>query len=418
MEREKARTDILQGLDDREIIDLTRKLIQIPSENPPGKLEEITRFTAGYLKDKSIEVEIMTGKPGFPVILAGHKGSSPGPTLILNGHLDVVPAGARKGWDFDPFGGAVEDGYILGRGSSDMKGGVAALISVFIAASRLDYLPGNLMLMLVPDEETGGIWGSKWVLEAMDLSADGCIIAEASGESPSIGQKGSLGVIIKTRGQPAHGSLAPIIGDNAILKMSSALQALTRVWEKRWAMPSELEGILKFSRGYVKKLRSEEGLEQVLDRVTVNPGVIRGGDKANMVPAYCEVEVDMRIPQGVQPEEVISFIRGELEKEGVAAEICPRGKCIPASYTSPGESVVKTIVKNSREFTGRPVQPWLQWASSDARHFRQKGIPTLHLGPAEIEGIHSYNEKINIKELLLFTRIYGGAVVDFMYDNQ
>jgi len=110
-----------------EVVKLASDLIRIPSENPPGNLADIISFVEKYLHSMSIDVSLIEEAKGWPNLLceAGPEGSQ---SLLLNGHLDVVPVGSRSGWLFDPFSGETKDGYIHGRGASDMKGGVAGIL--------------------------------------------------------------------------------------------------------------------------------------------------------------------------------------------------------------------------------------------------------------------------------------------------
>ena len=146
-------------------------------------------------------------------------GADEGFSIILNGHLDVVPAGDRSQWDFDPFAGTVTDTQILGRGTSDMKAGVAGLLfAMKLLKESGAELKGNIRLHLVSDEESGGEFGSRWLCDhGYAEGANACLIAEpTSANDIEIGQKGGLTVILKATGKSAHGSLGGIKGDNAI----------------------------------------------------------------------------------------------------------------------------------------------------------------------------------------------------------
>lgn len=155
--------------------------------------------------------------------------------MILNGHVDVVPAGDREQWDFDPFSGEVTDKLILGRGTSDMKAGVAGLLfAMKILTESGAPLNGNVRLHIVSDEESGGEYGSKWLCEnGYAKDANACLIAEpTSNNTIEIGQKGGLTLIMKAYGKSAHGSLGGFKGENAIIKLSKVLdklQGLTKI---------------------------------------------------------------------------------------------------------------------------------------------------------------------------------------------
>ena len=162
-----------------ELVQLVSELIQIPSENPTGSQRPVVDFVENYLKAVGIPYEETGNNPEFPCIVA-KLGSDEGFSVILNGHLDVVPAGDRSQWSFDPFCGTVTDKQILGRGTSDMKAGVAGLLFAMkiLKESGAD-LKGNVRLHLVSDEESGGEYGSTWLCEhGYAEKADACLIAD------------------------------------------------------------------------------------------------------------------------------------------------------------------------------------------------------------------------------------------------
>jgi succinyl-diaminopimelate desuccinylase len=406
--------EILDLIDEEEVIKLAADLIKFPSENPPGNLSGITDYVCNYLSENNIEYKIKEAKEGWPIIIGELEGEEPGKTLILNGHLDVVPAGDKSKWEVEPFSGEIKGEYLHGRGASDMKAGSAGIIAAFKAASQMDALPGKLILMLVPDEETGGHLGSGWIVEEEDFSADGCLIAEPSKQDPTIGQKGSCWLKLITRGVPGHGSLSPAVNGNAILEMNRAVDAVYQIWEKDWEMPKEIEEILEISKDYLRENKSTPGLERILDHVTVNVGIINGGDKVNKIPDYCEAEIDMRLPFGVKTEDVLNWIKNKFKEEGISAEIETLRWNSEANYTLPDENIVKSVVNCAERLSGKKSRAMFQWASSDARYFREKGIATIQFGPAELDGIHSYNEKVKVKEVKDYAKMYGAIIVDFL----
>ena len=204
---------------EKQVSELTGELIRIPSENPPGDTREIATAIADYLKTVGLATQRLESKPNM-LNVVGKLEAGGGPTLILNGHMDVVPVGERDRWSWDPFSGHLQDGYILGRGASDMKGGLAALLVALSKIASFSDLKGSILFMAVPDEETGGEFGTRFLLE-QGLTGDACLIAEPSGQNPTIGQKGNLWVNAIAHGVSAHGSLSPLVGENAIRKISN-----------------------------------------------------------------------------------------------------------------------------------------------------------------------------------------------------
>ena len=148
-----------------EILKLASDMIRIPSVNPPGNMQEIADFILEYLSDYGLSCDVHEPEKGR-INLICSLGDPSGKKLVLNGHMDVVPPGNVDRWSFPPFSGKIEDGFLHGRGASDMKGGDAGIISAMRLLTKVeDSLNGEVILTLVPDEETMGIHRTGWILE-------------------------------------------------------------------------------------------------------------------------------------------------------------------------------------------------------------------------------------------------------------
>lgn len=162
-----SRDELIKEIDRKkeELISLCSDLIRINTENPPCKTEAICEYISRYFKEADIPYNTYEPDPGKVSIVGNIEGSS-NKTLIFNGHLDVVPAGDLKAWNFEPFGGIVENGKIWGRGSSDMKTKIAsAMFAARILKGKGIIPKGNITLMFTADEETGGAYGTKYLIE-------------------------------------------------------------------------------------------------------------------------------------------------------------------------------------------------------------------------------------------------------------
>jgi succinyl-diaminopimelate desuccinylase len=399
------------------IVALASDLIKISSENPPGDLREMMSFIEGWLRENGVSnARVLSADPTRPNLIAEVGRGTP--VLILNGHADVVQAGDRSKWEFDPFGGEVKDGLLLGRGASDMKSGVAVIMYAVALLKRVEEkLKGTVRLIVVPDEETGGKYGSAWLLsEHKDLlTADGCMIAEPSesGDGGStVGQKGNLWVKFTAKGRSAHGSLAPYVGDNAILKLTRVMQKADRIRSIRSSIPDDIAGIMEASKRNISESYHNPEIGNVLDHVTVNIGMIKGGDAPNIVPPTAEMIWDMRVPIGISTDEVIDTVKEIVQNEvDVGFEVLERGE---PNYTSTSSRIVQALANNLKEIEGKDLDLTYQWASSDAKFFRRAGTPTLQFGPSLLEGIHSFNEKVRTKDLVSAEKVYLGTIVDFL----
>ena len=398
-----------------EFLALCSQMIRIPSVNPPGEMEEITQFISHYLESHGIACEILRPTPETPNIVArlGKKG---GKTLLLNGHSDVVPVGSLDRWEFDPFSGEIRDGKILGRGTSDMKVGLAGLMfAMAVLADEKVELDGELVLTVVPDEEVSGSWGTKWLVESGAVTGDACLIAEPTGYfNCEIGQKGCCWLKLCATGEPAHGSLAPFVGDNAIVKLLKVLAQIERIRDIVPRYSDEVARVMEESREMGKRLLSARGAHHVLNHCSVNIGRITGGTKVNMVPDYAEAEVDIRIPLGVSTEMVEEQVIRILKEVGMSGVTYSFGWRSEPNCTDQKAEIVEAVARNVQEVWGEPLNRTYQWASSDARFFRYAGIPTLQYGPANLEGVHAYNETVDVEDAVNAAKIYICATTDYL----
>ena len=410
----ERRKSLLQEVESRssEIVRLASDLIRIPSENPPGDVNKITEFLAKYLRDVGVDVSVVESVRGRPNLVC-QTGFESSRSLLLNGHTDVVPAGLGENWKFDPFGGEIKDGYIHGRGASDMKAGVAGIVFAFALLHReRKELKGLLKLQLVPDEETGGQYGTRWLAERGHSDSTGAIVAEPTGvEAIDIGQKGILWLKIETKGTPAHGSLAPYVGDNAILKAASLAKELQSISRMRAKPPKDIRQVIASSKRVAEQLIGKRGIGRILQSPTVNIGMISGGTKVNMVPDKCVTDVDIRIPIGVRAHEVLKRARAIAAKHDGIVDVISES---PPNYTNPGEEIVEIVQKNVREVARTKARVFVQWATSDARFLRARGIPTAHYGPAYLEGIHGLDEKVRVDDVVAATKVYVATALDYL----
>lgn len=397
-----------------ELVQFTSKLLQFPSENPPGNSTPISQYIADYLAKFGIETQWHEAGENMWNLIS-RIGDPSGKSLIYCGHTDVVPAGDREKWDFDPFSGAIEDGWLLGRGASDMKGGLAGIIFAMTILKRENIeLPGELCLAIVPDEETGGDLGVPWLLERGLIKGDGSMIAEPSSPlNPTLGQKGSFWFKLTVKGTPAHGSLAPIAGKNAIMDAIKAIEKIRTVHNLPINIPEEVKPIIDVSKIYMVENERAE-YEHILEKISVNIGTIEGGTKSNVVPDTCVVEVDCRLPFGITRDEVMNYLHSQLNPLEIDYTIEPFGFQSHANYTTPEDPVCRAIVDNISYVTGENAYGVMQWASSDARHFRDYGIPVLQYGPAYLPSIHNFNEKVLVEDVIRCAKVYAAAAIDFL----
>ncbi|EWG07706.1 MAG: succinyl-diaminopimelate desuccinylase [Candidatus Aramenus sulfurataquae] len=337
------------------------------------ELRECASFIAEYFKDQGYSPRVKEYEPGYPVVIVDN--GKEGRQVLLNGHFDVVPPGDLSKWSVDPFSGDLKGGKVFGRGSADMKGGLATLMEVFVeVAEKVDY---SLVFTAVPDEETGGQRGTRHLSEK--FSPTFVIVGEPTQGMVNVGEKGLFQVKVIERGKSAHGS-TPSLGDNAIMKLVKDLEALEGVAK----IVTELQEVLEASKALadVDPLIAKELLH-----VSFNPGVIKGGSKVNVVPDYAEAEVDMRVPPGVPLKRVEEYVRSSV-----------RGDVQIIDSSHPTISRGELVEKFKKAVGGKA---YISTYATDGRYFRFKGVPTVVYGPGELKVLHSYDEYVSVEELRL-----------------
>lgn len=408
------REEIYQYMENHmdELIDLVCDLIQIPSENPTGSQREVVDYVENYLKNAGILFVEVGDNPEHPNIVA-KIGSDEGYQVGWNGHLDVVPAGDLSQWKWNPFSAEVTDTQILGRGTSDMKSGVAGLLFATRILKELNVpINGGITMHIVSDEESGSQYGTKWLAKNGYFEGlDGIIIGEpTSNWTIETGQKGQLHIDIKAKGVCAHGSLAQYKGENAILKLSRVIQKLDQLTRVKGHIPEDLKDAYQQSVWVDNQEIGVDGAGQVLGHVSCNVGVIRGGSASNVVPDSASALVDCRLPYGVDKQEIIDVLDSIME-DGVTYEIEWNSEAI---VTRNDCDLVKSLQKNAEEIWNIKVYPAWQWACSDARLYRLHGIDTLQYGPSNTEGIHAPNENVDIEDVKNAARVYLRTFCDLL----
>jgi succinyl-diaminopimelate desuccinylase len=401
-----------------ELAQLCADSLAVPAENPPGDTTAIADHFTRILRHVGLGVERFEPRPGTVSLVSTQPGRGEHPRFVFNGHLDHFPSDDPSLWSFPPYGGGVRDGKILGRGSCDMRGGLAASLFAYLLVHehRLS-LAGPLTIMMVADEETGGALGTGHILDRRpELAGDACMIGEP--ESPDglrLGEKGKCQFRLIAEGAPRHGGLGT--GDDAIIRLGAALQEARKIIELPDRPPADLLPVLETMSSYVRS-EYDAGRQWLYRHPSMSAGVIRGGIKVNVVPRRCEVEIDCRIPFGITPEDVKADVEGRLGAAGlsdVRFEYMP--PLFNASYTSPGHRLVTMARANATVATGTPPQLTIANSGTDARYFRPRGVPTLVFGPRP-HGLAAPDEYITVDDLVAVTKVHLGTALDVLLDDE
>ncbi|MCS7099685.1 MAG: M20 family metallopeptidase [Sulfolobales archaeon] len=387
-------------------IKILKDMVSIPTVNPPGEnYSEFTKLSREILEPLGFDVEVVE-VPGeyvakhypdyaqYPryVVLARY--GSGRPVLHFNGHYDVVPAGS--GWTRNPFEPAIEGGRLYGRGSSDMKGGIAA----FIAAAKtlvesVGGVKGSLELALVPDEEIGGETGTGYLVRELGSRPDYVVIAEPSGSGTIwVGHKGALWVFVEVFGRQAHGS-TPWLGVNAFEYM--------------------VEVANRFVREYVPQLELRKSSYEYDDPRGARPtamvgGEVRGGAKVNVVPGHYSFSIDRRVVPEEKLEdvekEVVEFVEKiskELKEVKISVRVVNR---LPPALTNPDSELVRTVRGVAKEVLNHEPRTTVCLGGLDMRYYTQAGIQTVTYGPGLLGVAHIADEYLPLDEFEKMTKIY------------
>jgi acetylornithine deacetylase/succinyl-diaminopimelate desuccinylase family protein len=378
----------------KDLVELTTRLIQISTENPPGNEKVAAQFLKPILSKMGFKIKTVLSPKGRWNLAAEKRWGRGGRTLIFNGHLDVVPAGDPSRWKYPPFQGKLSKGRIYGRGASDMKSGIASFIHALsvIDLSKIKLHQGGAILHLVSDEESHGHQGMGFLTRRGGIQGDAALVGEPTDLQPVIAQKGALWLRISTLGKSAHGS-RPHLGVNAIEKM-------TKLMERLNSIPLEKE-------------------HPLLGKPTLGIGTIQGGTKINIVPDRCEIEVDRRMLPGEKKEEVLGELKAIMDslqsQDPFFQYRMEEIDFAEPSEVNPEEEIVKMGVEAIQEVMG--TKPSLRAFSgfTDSRFYiNQCNIPALIFGPGGTDQSHTTDESVEVDALLHAAHIYGLILINYL----
>ncbi|MEM4482721.1 MAG: M20 family metallopeptidase [Candidatus Methanomethylicia archaeon] len=384
-------------------VNLTRRLIQVKSINPPGNESEAAYIVGDELSKLGFKVDYIEASPGRTNVVASLEGENHGKSLIFNGHIDVVPPGNLDAWNVDPFEGIVSGGKIYGRGACDMKSAIAAIIAA--AKSIIDSgvkFKGKFIIHAVADEETGGKYGTGFLVSNGFGLADSAIICEPSvwggviGLRPAV--RGACWLQLETIGRAAHAS-NPSEGVNAVLDMAEILLSL-------------------------EKFKFKCTPHKWLPEPTISPGtVIYGGVKTNVIPDRCVADVDVRVVPGLSEHDVLAQLEDFLEdlkkkRPSINVKIKVLNYVPPAEISEDAE-ILKCALNAAKMIAGNVILRG-GYGSNDSHFYHSIGVPTIcGFGPGDhlTGNAHGPNENVSIDVLSAFIGIYAATFLLFTSSN-
>jgi succinyl-diaminopimelate desuccinylase len=370
-------------MEDLSLIELTRKLLTFNNINPPGNEEGIARFCAGILTSNGFTVKLPEFDSGRLHLVAEKGISTHRAPVVLSGHFDTVPLGATE-WSTDPFAGEIRDNKIFGRGSSDMKGGLAAMMLAAIDAFRKGTPECGVRLVFTAAEELGCKGVQQLISDKADAGyASAVVVGEPTSNIPATGHKGAIYLNATTSGKTAHSSM-PHLGDNAIYKAA--------------------ESILK-----ARDFRFDTEEDKLLGYPTINVGKMSGGLNLNSVPDHAEFTIDIRTTSKTDHETILKRLSAELGTS-TKLEVLVNMTSVYTSDNDPFVKLVYDICGVTNETSGYPkALPYLTDGSVLQKVYG--GVPTIILGPGEAEMAHKTDEFCYLSKLDEAYRIYKDIIL-------
>ena len=413
-----SKDELLSAIDadQDELIAFLRRLVRAPSPNPPGDTCAAADVVVSFLSAEGIDSERVAPQAEMPNIVADLSGSAIGRRLILNGHLDVFPVGEAVGWDRDPWSGDLDDGRVHGRGTCDMKAGTAASVIAFRYLHRFrDRLGGSVGLTVVSDEETGGRFGSRWLLENDARWRGDCMLNAEPGGLGTIrfAEKGTLRLTFVVRTAGAHG--AYVHRTESASRIAAALVGrLVEIERIEPDLPADLRGYL--ARQDVRAAidgAMGAGAAEIVTKPTLNIGVLQGGLKVNMIPDLCRVEADIRLPIGITADRVLSLVHAILQDFPQAELSVQEAASNPASACAHDHRMVGILADNAAQVTGvRPLAvPSI--GATDCKFWRYAGVPAYIYGPGPGR-MAMANESVPVDEFIAVVKTHTLAAWDYL----
>jgi succinyl-diaminopimelate desuccinylase len=405
-----ALSQVLRKIDADEVIELTRALVRIPSVYRPGDPEateaRVAAFVGSWFRREGFDVEVQDVAPGRPNVIGslGEKRSGQR-SLLLEGHTDVVTEGDPAEWSRPPFGAELVDGRIYGRGTADMKSGLAAAMVAAAAFRRAGVgLKGKLVVGALVDEEDGMIGVRHLCQTAVGRELDAAIICEPEENELCLEQRGVVWVRFRVRGKMAHGAM-PEAGVNPIACLGRLLAA---------------------APGLERRLRKVCEKSRYLRPPTVTPTIVQGPParvgvpQSNVIPAVAEATFDIRLTPGIGEDGV----RAELEEicrqaaaaqPGIKIEWEPVNAFRLATKVDRAEALVEAMVRGVKQAARRAPRYGGVPGSTDGTILRmQLGIPIVTCGPGDRLIPHQVDEFVSTDEIVEAAKIYVASALNYL----
>jgi succinyl-diaminopimelate desuccinylase len=401
---------VLARIDADELVALTRDLVRIPSvyrpDDPDATEARVAAHVEAWLRREGFAVEIQNVAPGRPNII-GTLGEKPpgGRSLLLEGHTDVVTEGDPREWTWPPFGAELTNGRIYGRGTADMKGGLAAAMVAAAAFRRAGVEPpGKLVVGALVDEEDRMLGARHLVTTAVGRDVDAAIICEPEDNELCLVQRGVVWARVRVRGKMAHGAM-PEAGLNPVTALGAMLREVPAL---------------------ERRIRRRCERSPHLRPPTVTPTIIQappkgvGVPQSNVIPAFGEMTLDVRVTPGISADALHAELEavcraGEKAVPGLKVEWEPVNPFRLATKVDKSEPIVQAMIAGVKKATGRAPRYGGVPGSTDGTILRMElGLPIVTCGPGNRLIPHQVDEYVEVTQLIEAAKIYAASAMKFL----
>ncbi|MSO20215.1 MAG: M20/M25/M40 family metallo-hydrolase [Acidobacteria bacterium] len=438
----KARDEAVQRL---------QELIRIDTSNPPGNETKVAEYLKAILDKEGIPSEIVALEPARGSLIARLKGNGKKKPLLLMAHTDVVGV-ERDKWRVDPFAGVIQDGYVYGRGATDDKDDVAAMLQAVLLLHRQKIpLDRDIIFLGAAGEEGGAPVGVLYLvgkhfpkIEAEFAINEGGTTDVRNGNVRYVAiqtaEKLPRGIRVVARGFPGHGSRPRM--DNPVYRLAAAITRIaeyqppmrlnetTRVFFQRMAGISSPEEARQFRllEDPVEGPKVQETFRRSTNlshltynsmlRDSISPNIIKGGFRFNVIPGEAEARLDVRLLPGQTREDLMAQLKRVIDDPSV--ELIPEDDASPMAPSSPSrldEELFQALERAQKiVFPSAVTTPTMSTSATDSSHLRSRGIPVFGISPPATdesrEGVHGNNERVSVEGMGQYVEFIYRAVVD------
>jgi len=396
-----ARTRPSELVDAVAVVELTQALVRIPSTWDPdrGRSEQpAADLVAEVMRGLGWEPQVEEVAPGRPNVVAVVDGGLPGPTLMFEGHTDVVTEGSLDEWSGDPYGADIVDGRLYGRGSADMKSGVAAMIHAVRAVQLAGPFPGRIVVAALVDEEGHMLGAKHFVKTPLAAQVDAAIVCEPEAEEICAVAKGAVRLWVECAGLMAHGAM-PQHGRNPIPAVTALVDAVA---------------------AYQAELQRDPGEHPHLGFTYLTPTVLDAGSatQMNVIPGRARLCIDCRTVPGVDHEQLVERVRQDAARVASEHDVAMTVEVVddrPCAVTPEDHPIALAVAAAHEEVTGTaPVFGGVPGATDGTILWRDAGIPNVVYGPGPKWIAHQPDEYVEVDDIVRKTRVYAEAAVRYL----